>query len=69
MSKTSARHQALQEFLSARGYATIEELARHFEVTPQTVRKDINALAEEGKGAALPRRGGHGFRFGEHRLR
>ena len=49
MSKTSARHQALQEFLSARGYATIEELARHFEVTPQTVRKDINALAEEGK--------------------
>ena len=49
MSKTSARHQALQEFLSARGYATIDELARHFEVTPQTVRKDINALAEEGK--------------------
>ena len=49
MSKTSARHQALQEFLSARGYATIEELARHFEVTPQTVRKDINALAGEGK--------------------
>ena len=49
MSKTSARHQALQEFLSARGYATIEELARHFEVTPQKVRKDINALAEEGK--------------------
>ena len=48
MSKTSARHQALQEFLSARGYATIEELARHFEATPQTVRKDINALAEEG---------------------
>ena len=39
----------MQEFLSARGYATIEELARHFEVTPQTVRKDINALAGEGK--------------------
>ena len=48
MSKTSARHQALQEFLSARGYATIEELARHFEVTPQTVRKDINALFTDG---------------------
>ena len=47
MSKTSARHQALQEFLSARGYATIEELARHFEVTPQTVRKDINAFVEQ----------------------
>ena len=68
MSKTSARNQALQEFLSARGYATIEELARHFEVTPQTVRKDINAR-RRGKSAALPRRGGHGFRFGEHRLR
>ncbi|MEG2139468.1 MAG: DeoR/GlpR family DNA-binding transcription regulator [Bilophila sp.] len=49
MSKTSARHQSLQKFLSSRGYATIEELARHFEVTPQTVRKDINRLAKEGK--------------------
>ena len=69
MSKTSARHQALQEFLSARGYATIEELARHFEVTPQTVRKDINALAEEGKVQRFHGGAGHGFRFGEHRLR
>lgn len=49
MSKTSIRHQSLQNFLSARGYATIEELARHFEVTPQTVRKDINTLAHAGK--------------------
>ena len=48
MSKTQSRHEALQKFLSARGYATIEELARHFDVTPQTVRKDINVLAEAG---------------------
>lgn len=49
MSKTSTHHQVLQEFPSARGYATVGELARHFEVTPQTVRKGINAFAEGGK--------------------
>lgn len=48
MSKTILRQQALQEFLSVKGYATIEELARRFEVTPQTVRKDINKLASAG---------------------
>ena len=45
INKTTKRHKALQEFLAARGYATIEDLARHFDVTPQTVRKDINRLA------------------------
>ena len=45
MSKTATRHRAMQEFLAERGYATIEELARRFDVTPQTVRKDINTLA------------------------
>lgn len=48
MSKTMLRQQALQEFLSVKGYATIEELARRFDVTPQTVRKDINKLASAG---------------------
>ncbi|MDD2967703.1 MAG: DeoR family transcriptional regulator [Desulfovibrionaceae bacterium] len=49
MSKTVLRHKALLELLNMRGYATIEELARHFTVTPQTMRKDINTLASEGK--------------------
>lgn len=49
MSKTFTRHQAMHNFLSTRGYATIEELAKHFNVTPQTVRKDIQILASSGK--------------------
>ncbi len=47
-SKAEKRHKALQEFLLVRGYATIEELAQHFDVTPQTIRKDINTLATKG---------------------
>lgn len=60
MSKTAARHKALLALLNQRGYATIEELAQHFSVTPQTMRKDINALASAGKvqrfhgGAGMP---------------
>ena len=49
MSKALNRHKALLELLNRRGYATIEELAQHFSVTPQTMRKDINTLAESGK--------------------
>lgn len=49
MSKTAVRHEALLLLLSARGYVSIDELAAHFDVTAQTVRKDINALAREGK--------------------
>ena len=41
MSKTSARHQALQEFLSARGYATIEELARQHGYSPNRAGKAL----------------------------
>ncbi|MFI3270654.1 MAG: DeoR family transcriptional regulator [Pseudomonadota bacterium] len=48
MNKSALRHKALQEFLAERGFATIEELASHFAVTPQTIRKDINTLACEG---------------------
>ena len=31
-----------------RGYISIEELAQYFDVTPQTIRRDINQLADEG---------------------
>ncbi len=31
------------------GFATVEEMARQFRVTPQTIRRDINALDQEGK--------------------
>jgi DeoR family glycerol-3-phosphate regulon repressor len=41
------------------GFATIEALARQFDVTPQTIRRDINTLSRDGRlnryhgGAAL----------------
>ncbi len=31
-----------------KGFVTIEDLAQIFEVTPQTIRRDINALSREG---------------------
>lgn len=49
MTKALARHKALLDMLNLRGYATIEELVKHFSVTPQTIRKDINFLAASGK--------------------
>ena len=49
MTKTTERHQALLHMLNARGYATIDELTKCFSVTPQTIRKDINTLAGQGK--------------------
>ncbi len=49
MNKADSRKKNLLEFLNKRGYATIEELAQNFAVTPQTMRRDINQLATEGK--------------------
>ena len=43
-----ARHQRIIELVSESGYASIEEMARKFDVTPQTVRRDINSLSEQG---------------------
>jgi len=54
------RRREIVEAVQARGFATIEDLARRFRVTPQTIRRDINRLSEEGRlaryhgGAGLP---------------
>lgn len=42
------RQSALVELVRSQGSATIEALARHFSVTLQTVRRDVNLLAEAG---------------------
>lgn len=42
------RQQQILELVRERGYVSIEELAQHFSVTPQTIRRDINQLAEAG---------------------
>lgn len=34
--------------VGTRGFQTIDALAQHFDVTVQTIRRDLNALAAEG---------------------
>lgn len=42
------RHERIVELVQARGFASIESLAKNFGVTPQTIRRDINELSEAG---------------------
>ncbi|TFH87371.1 DeoR/GlpR family transcriptional regulator [Billgrantia azerbaijanica] len=42
------RQDAIIELVRRQGYASIEQLTEHFAVTPQTVRRDLNALSSEG---------------------
>jgi len=42
------RQQNILDLVRERGYVSIEELAQSFTVTPQTIRRDINQLAEQG---------------------
>ncbi|WP_369602832.1 DeoR/GlpR family transcriptional regulator [Hahella sp. SMD15-11] len=54
------RHDQIVALVRERGFVSIDELAQHFGVTPQTIRRDINALDAEQRlkryhgGAALP---------------
>ncbi|PHS79409.1 MAG: DeoR family transcriptional regulator [Rhodospirillaceae bacterium] len=55
-----ARRNEVLEMVARQGYVSIEEIARHFKVTLQTIRRDINELAGLGLlqrhhgGASLP---------------
>jgi DeoR family glycerol-3-phosphate regulon repressor len=42
------RQQRILDWIRRDGYATIDALAEHFKVTPQTMRRDINALCGQG---------------------
>ena len=54
------RQEQIIALVRERGFVAIEALAEHFEVTPQTIRRDINQLCEQGLlrryhgGAGLP---------------
>ncbi|VEB63159.1 Glycerol-3-phosphate regulon repressor [Providencia rustigianii] len=58
--KQTQRHDAIVELVRLQGYVSTEELVEQFEVSPQTIRRDLNELAEQNKilrhhgGAALP---------------
>jgi DeoR family glycerol-3-phosphate regulon repressor len=44
-----ARHELIVELVDSRGFVSIDDLASHFDVTPQTIRRDINNLASENR--------------------
>jgi DeoR family glycerol-3-phosphate regulon repressor len=54
------RQKQIHESVQVRGFISIDDLARHFQVTPQTIRRDINKLSDFGLlqrhhgGAGLP---------------
>jgi DeoR family glycerol-3-phosphate regulon repressor len=56
----NARQQELLEWVQRDGFVTVDDLAAHFEVTPQTIRRDVNWLADMNLlrryhgGASLP---------------
>jgi DeoR family glycerol-3-phosphate regulon repressor len=58
--KAPQRREEIQHLVRTQGYVSIEDLAERFGKTPQTIRRDINALAGEGLvrrhhgGAGLP---------------
>ncbi len=48
MVQLSRRHDKILNFLAQRGYVAMEEMVAAFEVTPQTLRRDLQMLAEHG---------------------
>ncbi|OSM95855.1 MULTISPECIES: DeoR/GlpR family transcriptional regulator [Lonsdalea] len=58
--KQTQRHEAIIELVRQQGYVSTEALVAHFSVSPQTIRRDLNDLAERHQihrhhgGAALP---------------
>jgi DeoR family transcriptional regulator, glycerol-3-phosphate regulon repressor len=56
----NARRERILELIKGSGYIAIEDLVTHFRVTPQTIRGDLNLLADEGRlirhhgGASMP---------------
>lgn len=47
--KQTQRHDAIVELVHQQGYASTEALVEHFAVSPQTIRRDLNELAEQNK--------------------
>ncbi|EEP7091965.1 DeoR family transcriptional regulator [Salmonella enterica subsp. enterica serovar Dublin] len=47
--KQTQRHDAIIELVKKQGYVSTEELVEHFSVSPQTIRRDLNDLAEQNR--------------------
>lgn len=61
--KQTQRHNGIIELVKQQGYVSTEELVEHFSVSPQTIRRDLNELAEQNDPAPSWRRGA-AFQFG-----
>ncbi len=42
------RHRAMLKLVNTFGFMSIEDLSRRFALTPQTIRRDINAMSDQG---------------------
>lgn len=49
MAKLDQRREDIKKLVQQNGYLTIDALAHHFDVTPQTIRRDINEMAALGQ--------------------
>nr|WP_201798350.1 DeoR/GlpR family transcriptional regulator [Photobacterium phosphoreum] len=58
--KQSKRHQEIIDLVMSQGYVSTDDLVARFNVSPQTIRRDLNELADENKirrhhgGATIP---------------
>ena len=58
--KQIPRHQQIVDLVKTQGYVSTEELVEKFDVSPQTIRRDLNELADSNKirryhgGATIP---------------
>lgn len=58
--KQTQRHNGIIELVEQQDYVSTEELVERFSVSPQTIRRDLNELAEQNLilrhhgGTALP---------------
>ncbi|WP_299667460.1 DeoR/GlpR family transcriptional regulator [uncultured Psychromonas sp.] len=47
--KQTTRHKEIIELVQKNGYVSTDNLVEHFNVSPQTIRRDLNELADENK--------------------
>jgi DeoR family glycerol-3-phosphate regulon repressor len=69
----AARQEAIAALVKERGRVAVDELAVHFGVTPQTIRKDLNDLAARRRiarvhGGALSASGAANVEYEERRM-
>ena len=51
--KASERHQKIIELVKSQGYVSTDDLVEMFDVSPQTIRRDLNELADATEYAVI----------------